>query len=290
MILKIYGLGKLVELYDHTKEDLFTINFIKHYNWDLIHANHILMKVSYGQPHLPRVKIDKEKFKGDIKRIFKDAINSDNIEQLWELISEAIKQEHGTIVVISEEAENEAERLKSQCIRIKPVEITPLLMQLVASIDGAVLINQKGICHAVGVILDGLASDKCTASRGARYNSAIKYTEFTYYPCLTVVISEDGLIDLIPDLMPQINRSKIENAISTLRGLDDPEKDSGNFHKAMSWLDKHRFYLSPEYCDEINKIKKDFEDKMTKKGITNLVYPDFRPHGEMNDSYFFEEK
>lgn len=285
---EIYGIGKLVELYDHTKEDLFTINFIKHYNWELIHANHILMKVSYGQPHLPRVKIDKEKFKGDIKRIFKDTINLDNIEKLWELISEAIKQEHGTIVVISEEAENEAERLKSQCIRIKKVEITPSLMKLVASIDGAVLINQKGICHAVGVILDGLASDKCTASRGARYNSAIKYNEFTYYPCLIVVISEDGLIDLIPNLMPQINHSKLEKKMVALHSLNDPEKDSVNFYKLMNWLDNHRFYLSPEYCDEINKIQKEFNEKMAKKGISYHVYLDFKPNEEMNNSYFFE--
>lgn len=285
---EVYGLGELVGDYDHTKEDLFVISFTEHYKWELTHGDYILMKTSCGQPHLPKVQIDKEKFNVNINRIFKDTTNSDNVEKLWELIKKSVKQEHGTMIVISENAKSEAERLKSQCTVIKPVELVPSIVQLVTSIDGAVLIDQNGICYAIGVILDGMISNKGTSSRGARYNSAIQYIEAMDSPCLAVVISEDGLIDLIPDLMPQIHRYEIENALSTLRNLNNPEEDSGKFYKTMGWLDKHRFYLYPEVCAEINQIKEVFEDKMREKGITIMIYPNFKPNEEMNDSYFFE--
>lgn len=206
------------------------------------------------------------------------------------LIKESIKQKHGTIVVISGGVEEEVKRLKSQAIPIDPVELSSSLIKLITSIDGAILIDQDGICHAIGVILDGLASKNGKPSRGARYNSAIRYVEYTDHPCMAVVISEDGLIDLVPDLMPQINRSAIESAISTLHNLSDAEEDTGKFHEVMSWLDKHRFYLSPEVCEEINKIKENFEQMMQDKGITHLKHQDFQPHEEMNDSYFFDEE
>jgi DNA integrity scanning protein DisA with diadenylate cyclase activity len=73
---------------------------------------------------------------------------------------------------------------------------------MITAIDGAVLIDPTTTCYAIGVILDGLASNKGTPSRGARYNSAIRYVETCKYPCLAIIVSEDGSIDLVPDLMP----------------------------------------------------------------------------------------
>lgn len=76
----IYGLGTLSDSYDHRKEDVFMIQFTRHYQWDLMHAGNLLMKVSYGLPYLPNAKIDEDKFRGDIKRIFKDKIDSNSIK------------------------------------------------------------------------------------------------------------------------------------------------------------------------------------------------------------------
>jgi hypothetical protein len=87
----VYGLGKLTGLYDQRTEDLFLISFMNHYTWELSHAGHILMKVVYGQPKLPRTPINKEKFERDIHRIFPN-IGSKQIGRLWDLIAEAIKQ------------------------------------------------------------------------------------------------------------------------------------------------------------------------------------------------------
>jgi DNA integrity scanning protein DisA with diadenylate cyclase activity len=193
----IYGLGHVVGLYDQRREDLFSINFTKHYTWELLHANHVMMRVTYGQPQLPQMPIDKEQFKQDLRRIFPD-IAPKNIEQLWLLVLEATKQKHGTLVVVSSKAQKEAVRLEKQCTRIEPMQLTPEIMRVVTAIDGAVLIDPSATCYAIGVILDGLASERGTSARGARYNSAIRYVE-GIGGCLVVVVSEDGSIDLVHD-------------------------------------------------------------------------------------------
>lgn len=41
------------------------------------------------------------------------------------------------------------------------------MIQQVTAIDGALLIDMKGICYAAGLILDGLATDKGDSARGA---------------------------------------------------------------------------------------------------------------------------
>ena len=50
----------------------------------------------------------------------------------------------------------------------------------------------------MGVILDGKSRpNRGTPTRGARYNSAVRYVESSPYPCLAVVVSEDGMVDIV---------------------------------------------------------------------------------------------
>jgi len=193
----IYGLGKLIKPYDEGAENLFLINFTKHHTWELSHADHVMMQVTYGQPNLQKMKINEENFKRDIKKIFQD-IDSGTLDNLWKLIDEATKQKHGTMVVISKGAQEEADRLQTQCIKIEPVKLTPEIMRMVTAIDGAVLICPNTTCYAIGVILDGLDSNKGDSSRGARYNSANRYVESSEYSCVAIVVSQDGSIDIFP--------------------------------------------------------------------------------------------
>ncbi|RYD68878.1 MAG: hypothetical protein EOP53_28110, partial [Sphingobacteriales bacterium] len=106
-------------------------------------------------------------------------------------------QQKGTILVISEGAEEEAERLSKQAFKIKPFKINPNMLRLVTNIDGAVLLSPDGCCYAIGVILDGLASERGEPSRGSRFNSALRYSESNPFKCLAVVVSEDGIVNLI---------------------------------------------------------------------------------------------
>lgn len=187
----VYGLGSCEPC-----ERLFLVSILGHLHWRLLYAGRVLMEVSYGQPHLPEERIDQTRFRQEMRRIFRE-LQAAALEALWELVLEATRQAHGTMVVISAGAAAEAARLSKHGLAVEPTPLTRELVRLVTAIDGAVLIDPMNVCYAVGVILDGRASDKGDPSRGARFNSAIRYVASSQYPCLAIVVSEDGMIDVV---------------------------------------------------------------------------------------------
>lgn len=289
---QIYALGKINGEYKSSDEDLFSIHFNSHYTWELLHDSNILMRVNYRQPELPKPKFDKDKFESDLNRIFSN-INSTEILNLWKITQEATKQKHGTMLVITTGAKNEANRLENQATIIKPIQLTPKIMKIVSAIDGAVIIEPNSTCYAIGVILDGLATKKGTPSRGARYNSAIRYEETINYPCFIIVVSEDVSIDFIPDLMPQISRKGIFEALENLRKINNDDNfDLVTFNKTMNWISGHEFYLLPEMCSEINKLKEEISeirDRIIEPTILRPVFPNFIPNEDMDETYFLDE-
>ena len=317
-----YGLGKLVNNYNTQEENLFIINFTNHYGWEFLHDGNLMMRVVYGQPELPTTLIDEQKFCIDLKRIFGSSkqvmifvlsllvqkalyrlvslllqdyrffrtITQQEIEKLLEIVREATKQKHGTIVVVSTGAKEEAERLKNQSTQITPISLNSEIITTISAIDGAILISPDSTCYSIGVILDGLATKKGNRSRGARYNSVIRYIETSEYDCMAIVISEDGSVDLVPDLMPQILRSLITEAIESLHEINNPKTfDDLRFNQAMSLLEKYKFYLLPEMCKEINSFRSEIEkirdQNREEWGIIKL-FQDFYPDEEMDESYF----
>ncbi len=193
---KVYALGRHVGHYEASREDLFDIHFVTHYAWEFAHAGQVLLRSRYGLPTLPRPRLNRVRFKRDLKRTFPE-VNAERSLLLWEVVLEASRQPKGTLLVITTEALAEADRLKLQCTLIEPVPLTPLITQLITSIDGAVLLDPQGYCYSIGVILDGKASGHGTSTRGARFNSAVRYVESSPYPCLVVVVSEDGMVDVL---------------------------------------------------------------------------------------------
>lgn len=285
---RMYGFGKAVGQYDERNEDLFVVSFTEHYTWELLHANHVLMRVRYGQPQLPQPVISKEQFQSSLRRIFR-TITPRQVERLWTVMLEATRQKHGTIVVVSSQAAAEAVRLSGQALVIEPIPMTPELIQMVTSIDGAVLIDAQAICYAIGVILDGIALPGGSTARGARYNSAVRYVE-NKTECMAIVVSVDGSIDLIPELRPQIARSALLAAIRALRNLTAaPVTDVKTFHEVMGWLSQHRFYLLPEMCDEVNMLRRTLEQRFPQDRTIRVVYADFVPDQAMNETYFLEQ-
>ncbi|GAB2850615.1 DNA integrity scanning protein DisA nucleotide-binding domain protein [Hymenobacter ruber] len=192
----VYALGRQIGHYDAVREDLFCISFVTHYAWELQHAGQVLMRSHYGLPGLPRTRLSRTAFRKSLKRTFA-LTDAPKVERLWDVVLEASRQKHGTLLVITTEALAEADRLKLQCTLIEPVPLTPLITRLVTSIDGAVLLDPEGYCYSIGVILDGRASGRGDGTRGARYNSALRYVESSDYPCIAIVVSEDGMVDVI---------------------------------------------------------------------------------------------
>ncbi len=286
----IYGLGELVGKYNPKDESLFVINFISHYKWEVSHDNNPMMIVEYKQPNIPKDIIDRDKFYSDIKRVFKD-ISKRKIDDLWDITIQATKQKHGTMLVISDNAQNESVRLGKQSFSLKSMKLTSNVIQQITSIDGAVLLDTNSICYAIGVILDGLATDKGDSSRGARYNSAIRYYEnFSgEAPLLIVIISEDGMINLIPKLRLQIKHSEIIDRIEELSNLNAQEKvERQKYYPIISWFEDMQFYLTKDECDKINDLRKELEKKEKEPATVWIVRNDLKPNDEMNESYYLE--
>jgi len=287
----IYGLCRLRGKYNNHEESLFVVSFTKHFHWEVSHQDNVMIAVSFRMPALYSEKINREKFFSSLKRLF-EGIDKTQLNTLWDITMEATKQQHGTILAISSAAEEEALRLSSQCFKIKPIKINKDIVHQITSIDGALLIDIDCTCHAIGVILDGIATANGDSSRGARYNSAIRYYEYMEKKAQTllVVISEDGIIDLIPNLKPQIKRSMIGRKINELAKLSKTDRFlRKNFNSLMDFFQENDFYLSQQECTAVNKLRRDIEVKY-KDGSDGMrmIWDNLSPHIGMNDSYYLK--
>lgn len=284
----IYGLGEQTGKYNPKDESLFVINFLSHFKWEVMHDDNLMLIVEYNNPNLPKERIERDKFYSDFKRIFTE-IDNRKIDDLWDITSEVTKQTHGTMLVITDNAKDEAQRLGKQSFSLKPLKITTNLIQQITSIDGAVLLDRDCICHAIGVILDGLATNKGDASRGARYNSAIRYFEQfgRQHPTIIVVVSEDGMINLIPNLKPLVDHSKITTTIEELKSLGETEKfDPMVYNQLITFLENHEFYLSQSECDQINQIREQVEQVYKETPNIKVMHRHLKANAEMNESYY----
>lgn len=262
-------------------DGVFRVDFIGRYKWDLYYKNNLVMKVAFGIPCFPLPRINEEVFRSDIRRLI-PSILKDAEDRIWDIIEAGIKQKNGTMIVVSTKAVDETERLKKQCLSIDPIALTPDLVSRFSGIDGAILIDPKGICHAIGVILDGMATDEGDQSRGARYNSAIRYITSTYpSPTVCIVVSEDGHVDVLPELRPQIDKNQVAKIIALLGALN-----MENYNKTISWLDEHRFYLTAEQCDIVNTALTQIRSIPMEVGEIRLKIPPFVPNPDMNESYY----
>jgi len=192
----VYGIGKLKKDYDKTDEKIYIIEVNKSNKWKLYHNNNLLMAVELGHPVFPQPKFKIELL--DEKLIKKiGEISDEQKKNIYNVINAAILQTKGTIIVISKNALTESQRLKKYSINTEPFKLVPDIVHKITAIDGAVMMDINCICFSFGLILDGIANiDKGDNSRGARYNSAIKYLE-TNPDSIIIIVSEDGMVDVI---------------------------------------------------------------------------------------------
>ncbi len=201
----IYGFGKLKTKFE-IGENSFKINFKSKGNWKLEIVDSIgqfkkTFDVDYGVFYLNRNPILEEDFIEKFNAVFskdKDFKKYDP-KMIWKYTKYAIQQKHGTMLIVSNDAISEVERLSKQCFRIdKAINLNKEFIIGMTSIDGALFIDPMGYCHAIGTIIDGKVDKNIgDISRGARYNSALKYLFSNKdSTCLVIIVSEDGYIDV----------------------------------------------------------------------------------------------
>ncbi|WP_179031099.1 DNA integrity scanning protein DisA nucleotide-binding domain protein [Paenibacillus kribbensis] len=201
-------------------------------------VSHKLTSISFKHPGIGSGGFTPELFERTLKAQFKDVvlpITDKEIEKLRLIIQKATEQQGGTMVVITDRstAESELKKLRKQSTPILPTEINPIFIKHLASIDGAMYFDTTGACHAIGVILDGLAQDHLgDASRGARFHSAHRYLEkLKSEPdkkgCVIAIISEDGIINLIPEHANEaIVRKLVRAMLSYIQDNDELSEET----------------------------------------------------------------
>lgn len=191
---EIYAMGKIKE---NISCDYLQIKFIGNTKFVIYKNGELYLIIKNRIPQLP---VGKKGLISNILEKIKKTFDTDDTSKIESVIAGAIKQEHGTTIIFSEEAESEAKRLKKSGISIKPRDISEEnLVRSITSIDGALICDLNGTCYMIGAILDGMVSEEADLSRGARYNSAIRYVNSHERTC-AVVVSEDGYVDCFPEI------------------------------------------------------------------------------------------
>lgn len=190
---KIYAMGKMI---DNPSCEYYEISFDGFFKWTLYKNKEKLLCYENMIPMIPDKEIGiSNKNLELLKRTF-DISDTSKFEKI---IQKAVSQKHGTIVVFAENAMDEASRFEESGISITPIDIsTGMLVEEITSIDGALICDVDGICYSIGTILDGIKSERTDSSRGARYNSAIRYIEKqkkNQKKTFIVVVSEDGYVN-----------------------------------------------------------------------------------------------
>lgn len=285
----VYGLGKInLPHYKVESETLMIVAFTGFHAWEVNHHNSRLLRMINGDPQASDTILTLEKLHSDALRIF-SSIEQEESVLLLKLIEVAISVKIGTQIIICENAKSESERLKARCFKVVPKKLTTSELVRLMRIDGGIMIDQHLNLYAYGVLLDGTVVKKGDSSRGSRYNSALTYYESyeSTSPTMVVVISDDGMLSVIPDLRPQIDHSQVTKAISVMQTQGDPETYlHEKFVETQEWLNTHRFYLREAECDQLNDLNKKISEHTLRSRNMFFSYGEYIVNDDMNDSYY----
>lgn len=174
------------------------IKFIGNMVWQLWKDNKVIFTYNNGI-FIHQYCADQEKlFKEELQREFASFLE-DKLTHIYRAI---LKCTHGALFLITDSASGESKRLSAvnRGMAVKINVCDSELIEHIASVDGAILVDTEGNIYGIGMILDGRANIHGSVSRGARYNSALTYIyerAELKTKCLAVVFSEDKTIDII---------------------------------------------------------------------------------------------
>ena len=299
----VSGIAKIQNTDNLKNDDLIFIKFLGLNTWQLIHGETVMLTIKDKKPVFDKPDTIIKLFYDLLPKKFPSITDKDK-NTLWDIINQCKNQKKGTLIIISGMADKESLRLKNDSIYLAPKFISKNIYKQLSSIDGAILLDIHGICHSIGVILDGVSTISSDSGRGSRYNSAIRYVDFKP-DSIAVIISEDGMVDLYPTLPKKINKSEIYDLIELLqKNLLVVKKDIDSIIGPIWGLNRYRFYLSAEQCNTVNKCINDYAEKYNEKFDNDFItslnkylntnfhqnttfkYFELNPH--LNDTFFID--
>ncbi|MDT0468343.1 DNA integrity scanning protein DisA nucleotide-binding domain protein [Streptomyces gibsoniae] len=283
---QVYGFGTVTDSDEHARRSIFEIDIDKGGRWRLSRAGTTLFSAQDGVPRLPVPTLDTAYLHDVITRLLPDA----DTVTLDGLAMAASKHTHGAMLIISSDAAGEAARLAPQAARTEPIRLTPQLLSQLTNMDGGVLVDTQGRCHAIGVILDGTANGNGDASRGSRFNNAIRYLDSDAPAAVVVCYSSDGDITILPSLMPRRDRKEItqlvERYLAVSTALPLRLEDAAELNDEIK---ANAFYLSADQCEQVKQARAKINEWRTENGRVTVIEPDLLPDPLMNESYWLHE-
>lgn len=271
----VFGFGTVLG-YQSSDQNLFEIRVDAHATWELRHCKDALMRVEYGKPALLKQAINRAEFDAIIRLKFEN-ITDVAVDNLWAVVKSAVSGSHGTMLVISADAQREAKRLSGQATLLKPALANSELISHVTRIDGAVMLDPMGVCHAIGVILDGTATNEGDPSRGARFNSAVRYLASQKLPAVAVVASADGAVDVLPRLKSLATASAIEEAVSQLHQISHLALDAEAFARAYEDVQNVAASMTETQRAEVAEITAHYHRRQVESGHQPVKLPVLAP-------------
>ena len=176
---------------------------------------------------------------------------------------------------------------------IKPEYLDPNAVARLGGVDGAILLGPDGRCHAFGVILDGMGTSSGDRARGARFNSSVRYQQTSerslQVGAMVIVISDDGTVDLIPNLRPRVAGREVEKAVQNFCDYSGIKGNDGEkWAQLNEQVESFFFYLNEEQCNRVNEAYKKEMDMRMEAGGIKLTRRPLLPNPEMDDSYFLD--
>ena len=275
---RAYGFGPA-----KTAPDVVEMSITGHARWEVSVNGDKFVRVAYGKTTIPHRTIESKELEDVAGRI----IGSTNTRLIWEIVQAAQESGHGTMIVVSADPESETTRLRGDGMVIEPDYLKPEEIVRLGSVDGAVIVGPDGRCHAFGVILDGVSNESGDRSRGARFNSAVRYQNMATVGSIIIVVSDDGTIDLLPRLMPRVDKSEVAAAVGDFCECCDTRPiDGEQFSRLRRRVERFAFYLNEEQCHRVNeKYEQEMDRRLAEGGIA-VRGRELQPDPRMNKSYF----
>ncbi len=188
------------------------IRFNGFLNWTAVFRGIPILEYENGSFRIPMADCDENK-DGWLMELdhLPSSVNKDIIRETVQSLIE--NQTHGTAVLFmdNELLKTEVRRFQKyeRAYRVDPfcIRKTGKALKGITSIDGALLADLNGYCHAAGAIVDGELKKQGDPSRGARYNSIENYIHWIMLRkekteraeekiCFAAILSEDGMVNL----------------------------------------------------------------------------------------------
>jgi hypothetical protein len=190
----VFGLGR--ERAVEGRPALRRVVFEDHGVWSVRLGLNIVMNIREGVPGLPWTRVDEGQFAAGVRALDPASIQ-ESVERLVGLVRAAATLRHGVLIVLCRDPEAAVQRLGPQCMAVEPFVLTADRVGELSSVDGAVVLGLDARCHAFGAILDGLAAQAEDRARGSRFNSAVRYVTQNAGSVVAVVVSSDGMVDVL---------------------------------------------------------------------------------------------